>query len=199
MLDGIIYLQCITDRRMRGVAVRNQKLFKGICRDKPLKSTVVVTTMWDLLGNEAMGETREEEMKKDPEFFAPMVKQGTEFARHNNTKESAHQIIFSLIIKGQRRKTLAIQKGTLDDGRHRWTGRFSDTKLIRTIRVALKGPKERGEKEGSAVFGENNQAKEQVDTDYFLIAYALLGLFLNSSNDSLQCYGSIWNRKIHSK
>ncbi|PVF99678.1 hypothetical protein CPB86DRAFT_796459 [Serendipita vermifera] len=60
LLDGIIYLHYIADRRMGGITVRNLRLYESLCGDDPLKSIRLVTNM---LPNAEIGNEREQELR----------------------------------------------------------------------------------------------------------------------------------------
>ncbi|KAH7312521.1 hypothetical protein B0I35DRAFT_437209 [Stachybotrys elegans] len=95
LLNGIIYLHRITDRRMQGSARRNLILFKQLCGQNCLKKVVLVTTMWDQVHDDT-GEMRESELKKTRDFWGWMVEEGSSVYRHDHTKDSATRIIHTL-------------------------------------------------------------------------------------------------------
>jgi hypothetical protein len=113
LLSGIIYVQSIADRRMGGTTIRNLRLFEGLCGKDPLKSVVVVTNMWGTVTLET-GEAREQELMNDPDFFKSFREQGARFARHDGTKNSADQIVLSLISQTSEKNPLTIQIEMVD-------------------------------------------------------------------------------------
>ena len=97
LLHGIIYLHRIADVRMQGSAKKNLLMFKKLCGEDALRKVVLVTTMWDkVLPREA--ELREKELIDTPEFWGFMVLKGSVTYRHDNTVESAVQIIERLTL-----------------------------------------------------------------------------------------------------
>jgi hypothetical protein len=114
LLSGILYVQNISERRMGGKALRNIRLFESLCGKDPLKSVVVITNMWSM-DDMKLGEAREQELMTEQDFFQPILREGARFARHSDTKESAHEIISSLFSHKTEKEKLAIQKEMVDD------------------------------------------------------------------------------------
>jgi hypothetical protein len=83
VLNGIIYMHRITDVRMGGASTRNLRTFRTLCGEDCLPNVLLVTSMWDTLlcspGGRALGEQREAELIKVPEFWGVM----TQTARWN--------------------------------------------------------------------------------------------------------------------
>ncbi|PVF93009.1 hypothetical protein CPB86DRAFT_743373 [Serendipita vermifera] len=94
LLDGIIYLQDIYERR-RGEANPNLISFEKLCGNICPSPVVLVTTMWDSIDLQA-GIAREKELKEDNECWAPALKRGARIQRHSGTKETAERAILSL-------------------------------------------------------------------------------------------------------
>jgi small GTP-binding protein len=91
-LNGIIYLHRISDIRMQGSAKKNLVLFKKLCGEDALKNVVLATSMWDKVApHEA--QKREDQLKNTPEFWGWMMSKGSKTYRHNNTKESARDLL----------------------------------------------------------------------------------------------------------
>ncbi len=76
---------------MAGTPLRNLEVFEKICGPQAFNRIIMVTTMWDELGDEETGIRREEELKSS--FWAPMVKRGSTTERYTNTEESAWHIL----------------------------------------------------------------------------------------------------------
>ncbi|KAJ6536247.1 P-loop containing nucleoside triphosphate hydrolase protein, partial [Mycena capillaripes] len=89
-LNGLIYLQRISDPRFGGQSGRNLKIFRELCGTDSYKNVVVMTTFWDQV-DETKGGTREAQLKA--KFFKPFVDGGARFMRHNLTIESAHAVL----------------------------------------------------------------------------------------------------------
>jgi len=89
-LSGLIYVHRISDVRMGGISGRNFRMFRKLCGDDTLKNIVIVTNMWGEVG-QAKGQMREAELKN--KFFKPTLDKGAQMLRHDNTVESAHNIL----------------------------------------------------------------------------------------------------------
>ena len=61
-----------------------------------MRNVVIVTNMWGL-PNAAAGESREIELRTDPQLFQPAIEQGATMRRHDNTVGSAHAILSRLL------------------------------------------------------------------------------------------------------
>lgn len=119
-LTGIIYLQSIVDPRMYGSSLRNLKMFKDLCGEDPLKNVVLATTRWgiaDKSGEADLAKQHEEQLRTDPDFWAPMIKRGARMARFEDTQDSALQILLSLA--DQRPVVLQIQEELVSIHRRR--------------------------------------------------------------------------------
>ncbi|KAK1066326.1 hypothetical protein LTR74_007213 [Friedmanniomyces endolithicus] len=99
-LTGIIYLQSIMDPRMYGSTLRNLKMFKVLVGPDPFPNVLLATTRWgqaEKLDELALAESRESQLSTDEEFWAPMIRRGARVARFKDTRESAMQVVLSLI------------------------------------------------------------------------------------------------------
>ncbi|KAG6374164.1 P-loop containing nucleoside triphosphate hydrolase protein [Boletus reticuloceps] len=114
-LSGLLYLHRITDVRMAGTPLRHLSVFKELCGENNLKNVVLVTTMWDEVG-ESAGSRREKELLSD--FWVDMISLGSRACRFQNTPESAWEIIDCLNLErsDQRRTPLKIQQEMVDRG-----------------------------------------------------------------------------------
>lgn len=95
-LSGIIYMHRITDSRMGGIARKNFSMFRKLCGDKTLKNVMLVTNMWGEV-DPALGATREVELQTDDLLYKNVLDLGARMRRHENTKESALEIIQEII------------------------------------------------------------------------------------------------------
>ncbi|KAF9043954.1 hypothetical protein BJ165DRAFT_176848 [Panaeolus papilionaceus] len=109
LLDGVLYFHRITDNRMSGSAVSNIKIFQGLV-GKGLVSRNVkfVTTMWEH-DTKREGETRENELKKNPEYWGTMVNDGASVVRFLNSHESAKDILRSFRTGWHTQQALQLQ------------------------------------------------------------------------------------------
>ncbi|KAJ6537016.1 P-loop containing nucleoside triphosphate hydrolase protein, partial [Mycena capillaripes] len=89
-LNGLIYLQRISDPRFGGQSVRNLRMFRELCGTDCYKNVVVLTTFWDEV-NETQGAMREAQLKS--KFFKALVDGGARFMRHDHTIESARTVL----------------------------------------------------------------------------------------------------------
>ncbi|PVF99582.1 hypothetical protein CPB86DRAFT_847032 [Serendipita vermifera] len=149
LLNGILYFHSIADRKIGGIATRNMRLFCDLCGDHSLKSVVIVTNMWSLVDLD-VGASRETELKTEDAFFKPALDHGARFARHSDTKESAHEIIHSLIDGRPVKVKLAIQVEMVDD-RLRFAQTSVAAELIRDFDTAIQNLKRKIEREERSI------------------------------------------------
>jgi hypothetical protein len=112
-LAGVIYMHRISDKRFTGISGRNFKTFRELCGDTTLKNVIIVTNMWGEVSQD-VGESREKELSSN--FFKPALEKGAQMARYQNSEQSAHDIIRS-IMKNQP-MTLQIQRELVDEGKN---------------------------------------------------------------------------------
>ena len=72
--------------------MRNLNMFQKLCGDSSLQNVVIVTNMWGDV-DPGVGNAREAELMREDIFFKPMLDNGAQVARHNNTIASAESII----------------------------------------------------------------------------------------------------------
>jgi hypothetical protein len=97
---------------MGGVSKRSFKLFQELCGDDSLKNVVIATNMWNKV-TLAEGEAREKELKDDERFFKHALNKKARLDRHDNTLDSARQIISKFFTN--RPMPLAVQKELVDE------------------------------------------------------------------------------------
>lgn len=103
----------ISDNRMGGLSQRNFKMFKEMCGIEAAKNVVIVTSMWDEVHADR-GEAREKELKSL--FFKPVLDQGAQLLRNDNTQQSALRIIAHFI--ENQPIPLRIQQEIVDEHKH---------------------------------------------------------------------------------
>ena len=81
---------------MGGTARTNLNVFKRMVGDESLKNVIVATTMWDGVSQQ-LGQARENELRSDPRYHKTMLDNGARLVRHDNTAESARQILQFII------------------------------------------------------------------------------------------------------
>ncbi|CCM01913.1 uncharacterized protein FIBRA_03984 [Fibroporia radiculosa] len=106
VLTGVIYLHRITDNRMGGIALRNWKMFSHLCGRAALANAAIVLNMWNQV-SEVVGNARKTELVSKDIFFKPAIDAGAKVFTHNNTLDSAREILRDLA--GKDPKPLSIQ------------------------------------------------------------------------------------------
>ena len=89
-------------------------MFRKLCGDENLKNVVVVTNMWGEV-DPRRGAEREKELRTDPQLFQPVMAQGAQMLRHDNTLDSAQAIIAHFI--NTHPVALRIQRELVDEGK----------------------------------------------------------------------------------
>lgn len=141
-LSGIVYVHRISDFRMGGTSTRNFRMFRKLCGDDSLRNVVLVTNMWGQVPLN-VGEAREQELKQEDVFFKPVLDEGAQLKRHNNTLTSAHEILRSVAFKDP--VSLRIQKELVDENRD-ITETDAGEELGRELREQARKFKEQQEK-----------------------------------------------------
>ena len=94
-LGGVIYLQSIANKRMKGTTRRNLDMFRQLCGDKAFERVVLGTTNWEKV-DENVGRMREQQLAKN--FWNTMITLGSKSLRFDQTKRTAQgflDVIFS--------------------------------------------------------------------------------------------------------
>lgn len=93
-LSGIIYLHSIKDTRMQGSSMRNIRMFRSLCGDDYFHNVILCITGWHEI-EPGLGNQRENDLKKEGNFWGKMMKMGTPPCR--NSRESARRIAEVLV------------------------------------------------------------------------------------------------------
>jgi len=109
-IAGIIYMHRISDVRFTGTAVKSFATLLAMCGDEALRNVVIMTNMWAKVTPE-VGNAREQELSS--RFFNLALDKGALLLRHNDTTESAHNVIRNILNKQP--VTLQIQKEIVDE------------------------------------------------------------------------------------
>jgi len=117
----------ISDVRFTGTAVKSFKTLLAMCGDKALRNVVIVTNMWGKVAPE-VGTAREQELADS--FFKSALEKGARFLRHDDTIESAHEVIRTVL--ANQRVTLQIQEEMGEDRK-----KVSETTAGRELRREL--------------------------------------------------------------
>ena len=112
-LNGIMYFHRISDNKMQGSAKKNLMMFKKLCGDNALKNVILITSMWDRVA-EKEGAKRERELTQTPEFWGFMISKGSKAYRHNNSIESAKQLLRHFLPDIKLKITLDLQQEMVD-------------------------------------------------------------------------------------
>ena len=96
LLSGIIFLRRITDNRMGGVSNKNVLMFQKLVGNSVLDHVICCSTMWDRV-EQSQGEFEGRENELRDKFWANMVANGAQMARHDNTAQSASLVINKLL------------------------------------------------------------------------------------------------------
>lgn len=87
-------------------------MFKKLCGENALQNVVVVTNMWGEVTVE-VGNKREAELKREDDFFKPVLDKGARMARHENSFSTAEEIIRLII--GNHPLPLRIQEELVEE------------------------------------------------------------------------------------
>lgn len=91
-------MQRISDIKVSGSARQSFKMFQELCGEETYPNVLLVTTMWDTVTPE-VGNSRDQELATKDIFFKPVLEKGARMMRHDNTRESALEIIRNLVDK----------------------------------------------------------------------------------------------------
>lgn len=105
-MNGVIYLHRIIETRMRGTAIRNNRMFRKLCGDEAFKNIILATTFWEDV-SEKDGERREEELCQTLDFWGDMVTKGAKIYRLYNNRQSGLELLEQ--ISGNSKVTLNSQ------------------------------------------------------------------------------------------
>ncbi|KAF2102744.1 hypothetical protein NA57DRAFT_7635, partial [Rhizodiscina lignyota] len=155
-LNGIIYMHNIHNERMEGSAIRNLRMFREICGEEPLKNVILVTSFWDSV-EKAMGESREKELRTDPDFWGRMIRRGSRIDRFTD-RTSALKIVASLVKKNS--VTLNIQRELVEEQKT-----LVDTSAGRVVNEELLRLEEKYKKENEKIQKEMEQALRDRDDE----------------------------------
>ncbi|PPR07926.1 hypothetical protein CVT24_000906 [Panaeolus cyanescens] len=97
LLSGIIYLHRISDNRMSGSPARNLKMFGKLCGDSGARRVAFITTMWDRATEPEKLATYENRQNQLKAYWAPMIDQGAQVGKFDNTTDSAWQALSLLL------------------------------------------------------------------------------------------------------
>ena len=96
-LAGVIYVHRISDTQSTGIAGRNFNVFRKLCGSDAMRNVALVTSMWNSVSPE-VGKDCENQLSS--KLFKPALDKQAQMIQHNNTPESAHNIIRKIMEKG---------------------------------------------------------------------------------------------------
>lgn len=99
LLSGAIYLHRITDNKVGMASRRTMTVLQRICGADNFQNIVLVTTMWDELVDQKVGEDRERELETGSHFWAQMISRKAKIFRHDGKEETAVGIVKQIILK----------------------------------------------------------------------------------------------------
>jgi hypothetical protein len=97
MLDGLIFLHPITLTRAGGSELNRTKLLEKILGPHAYNRILIATTMWDYVTSEDLVSERLETRFAPGGVWHELRKQGALYMRHENTRQSAHDIVRRII------------------------------------------------------------------------------------------------------
>jgi chromosome segregation ATPase len=97
-LTGVIYMRRITDNRMPRSALNNLRVLKKLCGADHYAHIALVTTHWDMVAP-AKGEDHETQLRTEDEYWRDMIQNGATVNRHENSTESALEILRQFLRK----------------------------------------------------------------------------------------------------
>jgi hypothetical protein len=143
---------------MQGSARKNLLMFKKLCGPAALKHVILATTMWERLNDESIGHKREQELIQTEEFWGWMKKQGSQVIRHQNTWESAMEVLGKFVMSHERPIPLQIQTEIVDGERT-----LDETGAGQELELALSEERERFRRELAELQTEMKKAMAMRD------------------------------------
>jgi chromosome segregation ATPase len=141
--------------------LRNLLMFRELCGENPLKNVILVTTGWGraakagILGQATQNERQ---LRTEPQFWANMIKRGSDIKKFQDTRESALEIIFGLV---DRKPTiLKIQKELVDENRN-----LVDTSAGHVVNEEIKRLEEKYRAELLELAQQMEEAKARQDKE----------------------------------
>ncbi|KDQ53039.1 hypothetical protein JAAARDRAFT_80899 [Jaapia argillacea MUCL 33604] len=80
-LAGIVYTHRISEPTVGWTSLRNIRMFRQLCGTQSMRNVVILTTMWDQLGDIREGVGREHELRTAPGIFKDLIDAGARLVR----------------------------------------------------------------------------------------------------------------------
>ena len=182
-LGGVIYLQSIADKRMKGTTRRNLDMFCQLCGDKAFERVVLGTTNWGEV-DKNVAKKREHQLTNN--FWNTMIALGSRSLPFDQTKESARaflDVILSQLEFGENEeimsdKVLRIQNELVELDR-----KIPETSAGQELRYSLKQLREMQE-EGEATALAASIEKQIADLRISLPRRLMLKFFVSRLENS---------------
>jgi hypothetical protein len=114
-LSGLVYLHRITDNRMAGSPYKNLRMFGNLCGDDAASRVVLVSTMWERLADQKVGETREVQLRQ--QFWNNLIDKGSGVDRlRTSTPGEAWRIVTGVISRAEEREAVLLQEEVVKIG-----------------------------------------------------------------------------------
>ena len=84
--------------KVSGSSRQSFRMFQELCGEATYPNVLLVTGMWDTVTPE-VGNSRDRELATKDIFFKPVLEKGARMMRHDNTRESALEIVRNLVDK----------------------------------------------------------------------------------------------------
>ena len=130
-------------------------MFRKLCGEKALHNVVVVTNMWGEV-DPLVGEKREAKLMGEDIFFKPVLDEGAQTARHENTTTSAQKII--RLVLDNHPLPLRIQEELVNEHKD-----ISETSAGEELNQEINAQIRKHEEEMRALKEEMQQAIEEQD------------------------------------
>ena len=133
---------------MSGSAYKNLQMFGRLCGDVSLPRTRLVTTMWDIAKDKALARDREDQLKREGDFWRTLIDGGAVAKRFDNAPASAWDIVESILRMGKDSDELLLQEELVDQQKRlneTEAGKILYTRLQKLLAEQRKMLKELGE------------------------------------------------------
>jgi len=175
-LKGVIYLYAIDEVRFSGISRRNFHVFRQLCGQSTMVNVLIVTTKWDMTNHE-MAVARETQLSTSDQIFKPAIEKGARLLRHDNTRASAHSILYALF--PNKELPLKIQREIVDE--HKDLGQTSaGVEVDRELREQAKQHAETlralEEKYQAALKARDEETQKEMAAEKLLFEEKIAGL-----------------------
>ena len=155
----MVYLQGISEPRMKGSQMTNLRMFKKMTGLHNMKSVVFATTMWDKTPPED-GKKRERELLETDAFWGELIHHGSRVKRFKNDKTSALDIV-AVIVDAHEKFVPSLQQEMAVDKKQ-----LDETDAGKTLNIELTMAKERFARDLKEQESELKDALRDKDTKY---------------------------------